>query len=201
VIPFVGLTGGIGAGKSTALEALEQLGASVLSTDAVVHGLYGSDEVRDLVVERFGAEVAPDGVVDRAAVARHAFATPEDRAWLEGVLWPRVSAAVAEWRAGLEGASTWRGGEGPRAAVVEVPLLFEAGMDRTFDATIAVIADEDVRVARAAARGHEALDERGRRQLTQQEKAQRATYVVVNDGTIEELLSKLSAVLDKLGES
>jgi dephospho-CoA kinase len=87
----------------------------------------------------------------------------------------------------------------PRAAVVEVPLLFESGMDGAFDATIAVVADEAVRSERAAARGHQALDERGRRQLTQDEKAQRATYVVVNDGTVEELERKLSAVLDKLG--
>jgi dephospho-CoA kinase len=199
VVPFVGLTGGIGAGKSTALDALEQLGAAVLSTDTVVHGLYESDEVRDLVVGRFGAEVAPDGVVDRAAVARHAFATPEDRAWLEGVLWPRVGAAMAEWRAGLAGGA-WAG-EQVRAAIVEVPLLFESGMEAAFDATIAVVSDEDVRAERAAARGHEALDERGRRQLSQQEKAQRATYVVVNDGSIGELRVKLSAVLDKLGGS
>ena len=61
MVPFIGLTGGIGAGKSTALAALERLGAVVLSTDAVVHELYDSDEVRDAVVERFGAAVAPGG--------------------------------------------------------------------------------------------------------------------------------------------
>src|SRR5207244_100876 len=69
-VPFVGLTGGLGSGKSTALAALERLGAATLSTDAVVHELYASDEVRDAVVERWGPEVAPDGVVDRAAIAR-----------------------------------------------------------------------------------------------------------------------------------
>ena len=63
-----------------------------------------------------------------------------------------------------------------------MPLLFESGMDRGFDATIAVIADEEMRDARAAARGHEALAERGARQLTQEEKSQRATYTVRNDG-------------------
>jgi dephospho-CoA kinase len=193
VIPFVGLTGGIGAGKSTALDALEQLGAAVLSTDRVVHALYESDEVRELVVERFGDTVAPDGVVDRTAVARAAFATGEDRAWLEGVLWPRVGSRMAEWRESLDAATV-----PPRAAVVEVPLLFESGMDGAFDATIAVIADEDVRAERAASRGHAALDERVKRQLSQQEKAQRATYVVVNDGTVDELRVKLSDVLDKL---
>jgi dephospho-CoA kinase len=85
-----------------------------------------------------------------------------------------------------------------RAAVVEVPLLFESGMADAFDATIAVIADEDVRAERAGARGHQALAERSARQLTQQEKAQRATYTVVNDGTVGQLEHKLSDVLEML---
>jgi dephospho-CoA kinase len=83
--------------------------------------------------------------------------------------------------------------------VVEVPLLFESGMDGIFDATIAVVACEELRASRAGGRGHEALAERSARQLTQQEKAHRATYVVVNDGTVEELESNLSALLEKLG--
>ena len=70
VVPFVGLTGGMGAGKSTALKVLEELGAQVLSTDAVVHELYGESTVKDAVIERWGAEVAPGGVVDRAVICR-----------------------------------------------------------------------------------------------------------------------------------
>jgi dephospho-CoA kinase len=193
VVAFIGLTGGIGAGKSAALDALERLGAAVLSTDRVVHELYDQPQVRDAVVGRFGDSVAPGGVVDRAAVARAAFATPEDRGWLEEMLWPRVGERIGQWRAELEQRSP-----APRAAVVEVPLLFEAGMESAYDATIAVVADEDVRAERAGARGHQALAERSARQLTQHEKAQRATYVVVNDGTMKELESKLSAVLDML---
>jgi dephospho-CoA kinase len=194
VIPFVGLTGGIGAGKSEALDALQRLGASVLSTDRVVHELYESDEIRDAVVGRFGDEVAPEGAVDRSVLATRAFATPEDRGWLERLLWPRVGERMLAWRQGLDQLEPL-----PRAAVVEVPLLFEAGMEAAFDATIAVVTSEQVRAERAAARGHQALDERAQRQLSQDEKAQRATYVVVNDGSIGELESKLSSVLDKLG--
>ena len=96
-MPFVGLTGGMGAGKSTALAALERLGAAVLSTDAVVHELYADERLRDAVVERWGEEVAPGGAVDRSAVAERVFADAEDRAWLEGVLWPLVGERVAEW--------------------------------------------------------------------------------------------------------
>lgn len=193
--PLLGLTGGLGAGKSTALEALSRLGAEVLSSDAVVHELYEGDELREAVVARFGPQVAPDGVVDRSAVARRAFASPEDRAWLEGLVWPLVGVRVASW---VERVRAQR--PAPRAVVVEVPLLFEAGMQGLYDATIAVVSEEGLRRARAAARGHELLDERTARQLSQEEKAERATFVVRNDGTEEDLERELSAVLEKLGE-
>jgi len=193
-VPFVGLTGGLGSGKSTALAALERLGASVISSDAVVHELYRGDVVRDAVTERFGAQVAPGGVVDRAAVARAAFATPEDRAWLEALIWPLVRERVGAW---LIDARTRQ--DAPRAAVVEVPLLFESGQEGIYDATIAVVSDEALRRERAAARGHESVDERAARQLSQDEKAARASYVVRNDGSVEELERELSDVLVKLG--
>jgi dephospho-CoA kinase len=192
-VPFVGLTGGLGSGKSTALAALGRLGADVISSDAVVHELYEGEQLRSAVVERFGPEVAPDGKVDRAEVAQRAFATQEDRAWLEGVVWPLVGARVAAW---LERARAVQ--PPPRAAIVEVPLLFEAGLEGLYDATIAVVADEHVRARRAAARGHAVVDERAARQLSQAEKAEKATYVVHNDGTEEDLERQLSAVLEKL---
>jgi dephospho-CoA kinase len=197
-VPFVGLTGGMGAGKSTALTALERLGAAVLSTDALVHELYGEEELRDAVVGRWGPEVAPGGVVDRSAVAARAFAREEDRAWLEGLLWPLVGKRVLAWL-GEARAGRLIDLPRPRAAVVEVPLLFEAGMEKLYDATIAVISGEETRRERADARGHALADERASRQLSQEEKARRATFVVHNDGTKEDLERELSAILDKLG--
>ena len=191
--PFVGLTGGIGAGKSEALAALERLGAATISADAVVHDLYRDPEVHAAVVARWGENVAPDGAVDRARVAERAFADPGEREWLEGLIWPKVGERIAEWR-GAESQHV----PPPRALVVETPLLFEAGLEAAYDATIAVVADEEVRAHRAAARGHEAVDERTARQLTQAEKAERATFAVENSGTIRDLESKLSAVLEKL---
>jgi dephospho-CoA kinase len=191
--PFVGLTGGIGAGKSEALAALERLGAATISSDAVVHELYENPEVRAAVTHRWGDDVAPGGRVDRARVARRVFADEAERDWLERMLWPKVGERIAEWRA-IESQRE----PPPRALVVETPLLFEAGLDSAYDATIAIVADEAVRAGRAAARGHEAVDERAARQLTQEEKADRATYVVENSGTLDELEKKLSTVLDKL---
>ena len=158
-----------------------------------MHELYATDEVRDAVVARWGADVAPGGVVDRPAVARAAFASPEERAWLEGLLWPRVGERVAAWREEVAAADP-----PPRAAVVETPLLFEAGMERIYDATIAVVADEAVRRERAAARGHHAVDERAARQLPQEEKADRATYVVANSGSVRDLTLALARVLENL---
>ena len=194
VVSFVGLTGGMGAGKSTALKALAELGAQVLSTDAVVHELYGEKLVVDAVIERWGAEMAPGGVVDRAAIAAKAFAgAEEDRSWLESLLWPLVGARIAAW---LESVRALR--PAPRAAVVEVPLLFEAGMERGFDATIAVIAAEDTRRERAAGRGHALVEERVTRQLPQSEKAERATFVIHNDGSEGDLRRELADVLAKL---
>jgi dephospho-CoA kinase len=191
----VGLTGGIGSGKSTALAALDELGAATLSADVVVHELLGTPEVRDAIVTRLGDQVLDStGEIDRSAVAAHVFERSEDRAWLEGMLWPRVGARIAEWRLALNGEDPL-----PAAAIVEVPLLFEAGMEAIFDVTIAVVADESLRSERAAARGHTAVAERAGRQLSQSDKATRADYAVRNDGTREELKAELSRILATIG--
>jgi dephospho-CoA kinase len=190
VIPFVGLTGGIGAGKSEALAALERLGAATLSTDAVVHEILSTEAAREAVVERLGPGVAPDGRVDRGAVAEAVFGDPDAREWLERFLWPQVGQRIADWRAELGSADPR-----PRAAVVEVPLLFESGMEDAFDHTIAVVAHDGVRAERIGARGHAAVESRESRQLGQEEKAQRADFAVRNEGTIEELERELSRIL------
>jgi dephospho-CoA kinase len=192
VAPFVGLTGGLGAGKSEALRLLGELGAATLSTDAVVHDLLATDELRDQVAARLGPEVVRDGALDRAAIAARVFGDDEARAWLEGALWPMVGERVAAWRGEV--------GD-DRVAVVEVPLLFESGMEEVFDRTIAVVADEAVRERRAAARGHALTAERAGRQLTQAKKAERADFTVRNDGSLSELRESLSQVLGKLDVS
>jgi dephospho-CoA kinase len=195
-VPFVGLTGGLGAGKSEALDALRELGAATLSTDTVVHELLAGPDLRELVSSRLGPGVVRDGSLDRSAIAERVFADEEARRWLEGVLWPRVGERVSAWRAEVESADP-----APRAAVVEVPLLFESGMEAIFDRTIAVVADEAVRVERAGRRGHAALAERTGRQLTQEQKAQRADFTVRNDGSRDEFKATLSLVLGKLDKT
>jgi dephospho-CoA kinase len=186
----IGLTGGIAAGKSEALAAFARLGAATLSSDAVVHELLESEQLRNHLVERWGPEVAPDGRIDRARIGEIVFADPDQLTWLEAQIHPRVAERTARWLAALPAAT--------EIAVVEVPLLFEGGRDEVFDTTVAVVAAEDVRRDRAAARGHALVDEREARQLSQLEKSERADHVVENDGSIEDLERELSALIAKL---
>jgi dephospho-CoA kinase len=187
---FVGLTGGIGAGKSEALAAFERLGAATLSTDRVAHDLLDDDEVGAALVDRWGEKVAPGGRVDRDRVSEIVFNDRSELAWLEGVTHPRVGAHVLEWRQGL--------GQDVELAVVEVPLLFEAAMEDAFDATVAVVSDDDLRDARLRERGQAGLEGREGRQLDQAEKERRADHVIRNDASLEELESEVRKVIQRL---
>lgn len=174
----VALTGGIGAGKSEALAAFRRHGAAVLSSDEVVHGLYADDpEVRGALQRRFGT-------TDRARIAEVVFADPDELAWLEALLHPRVRERYA----------TWLKEVGAEVAVVEIPLLYETGADALFDAVVVVTAPESVRTAR---RGR-SVRERSARLLPDDEKTRRADYAYVNDGSLEELDAFVQAVLRRL---
>ena len=186
----IGLTGGIAAGKSEALKAFGRLGAATLSSDAVVHELLESEPLRGRLAERWGSEVLLDGALNRAKIGEIVFADPDQLSWLEGQIHPLVRERTAAWLMSLP--------EDTEVAVVEVPLLFEAGSDKVFDTTVAVVTADELRRERAAARGHALVDEREARQLTQLEKAERAEYVVENDGSVEDLEQALSALLAKL---
>jgi dephospho-CoA kinase len=187
---FVGLTGGIGAGKSEALAAFERLGAATLSTDRVAHDLLDDEEVRAALIERWGQEIAPDGSVDRDKVSEIVFRDRDELTWLESVTHPRVGAHVLEWCQGL--------GPDVPVAVVEVPLLFEAAMEDAFDFTVAVVADDALRDFRLRERGQGGLEGREARQLDQAEKAGRADHVIRNDASLEELESEVKRVIEQL---
>ena len=186
----IGLTGGIAAGKSEALAAFARLGAATLSSDAVVHELLDSEPLRGRLVERWGAEIAPGEEVDRARVGEIVFADPEQLSWLEAQIHPLVRERTAAWFASLPAET--------EVAVVEVPLLFEAGSDGVFDTTVAVVTADELRRSRAEQRGHALVGEREARQLSQEEKAERAEHVIENDGTIEDLERALSELIARL---
>ncbi len=186
----IGLTGGIAAGKSEALAAFSRLGAATLSSDAVVHELLDSEPLVGRLVERWGPEVAPGGSVDRNRVGELVFADPEQLTWLEQQIHPLVGERIGRWLGDLPSETG--------IAVIEVPLLFESGMEKAFATTVAIVTADEVRRQRAAARGHALVDEREARQLAQDEKAERAEHTVANDGSVEDLERALSALIEKL---
>jgi dephospho-CoA kinase len=186
----IGLTGGIAAGKSTALAAFERLGAATISSDAVVHELLDSEPLLGRLTERWGEDVAPEGRVDRNKIGGIVFADPDELCWLESQIHPLVGERIGAWLGSLP--------EDAEVAVVEVPLLFEGEMAPVFDTTVAVVTADEVRRARAEARGHTLVGEREARQFSQDEKADRAEHVIENDGTVEELERRLSALVAKL---
>jgi len=187
---FVGLTGGIGAGKSEALAAFQRAGAETLSTDRVTHDLLDDDQVRAALVERWGESVAPDGGIDRQKVGEIVFDDRGELTWLESVMHPRVGEHVLEWRQAL--------GPDVEVAVVEVPLLFEAAMEDAFDATVAVVAEDAIRDARLRERGQPGLAGREERQLDQAEKERRADHVIRNDASLEELERVVNELMERL---
>jgi len=187
---LIGLTGGIAAGKSETLRAFERHGAATISTDAIVHELQRSPEVVSRLTARWGDDVAPGGELDRARVAEIVFSDPDELSWIESELHPLVGGRVAEWAAGLP--------DDTRVAVVEVPLLFESGMEEMFGAVVAVVADDELRREREKTRDLAALEGRTGRQLGQDEKAERATHVIVNDGSLEELDAQVAGLVEQL---
>jgi dephospho-CoA kinase len=187
----VAITGGIGAGKSEALEAFARHGAAVVSSDEIVHELLGHDEVKDAVVERLGrGVVAPNGSLDRGAIASVVFNDPDALARLEELLHPLVSAEYLRWRAQLSGLP-----DAPRVCVTEVPLLYEVGSESQFDKVVVVTAPDELRRERSAA----AVAEREQRLLPDSDKVARADYAYVNAGSLGELDAFVAEVMEDLG--
>jgi dephospho-CoA kinase len=182
VPPVIGLTGGIGSGKSTALAAFERLGAAVLSSDEVVHCLYRDPAVIAEVVTRFGDDVLDSGgAIARPALRERAAAEGGGLEFLEGLIHPRIEGERTRW---IDRQRRLR--PPPPLLVCEVPLLFEAGLETAFDAVLVVTASEGARRARVQDRG-QSFDDLASRQLPEQEKARRASSYFTNDGDLEGL--------------
>lgn len=155
-----------------------------------MHELLDDPDVTARLLDRWGGEVVAEGTVDRGRVGAIVFDSTEELVWLESLLHPLVGERVSQWRDAL--------GSDVELGVVEVPLLFETGMEEAFDAIVAVVARDETRARRAGLRGTELLESRSERQLPQEEKAGRANHVIVNDGTLEELERQVSQVMARL---
>ena len=187
----VAITGGIGAGKSTALDAFRAQGAATVSSDEIVHHLLAADEaVRDALVERFGPEIlGEDGRPDRSRIAGAVFGDPKQLAWLEALLHPLVSREYLSWREQLAQLD-----DPPRVCVTEVPLLYEVGAQDRFDKVIVITAPRALREQRRRV----ARDDREARLLPDREKVRRADYHYVNTGTFEDMFEWVGGVMAEL---
>jgi dephospho-CoA kinase len=186
----VAITGGIGAGKSEALKAFARHGAATVSSDEIVHHLLRRPGVRDTVIARMGnGIVAPDGEIDRGALATVVFNDREALAWLEELLHPLVTAEYLRWREQLAGLP-----DAPRVSVNEVPLLYETGGDARFDKVVVVTAPKKLRRARSTV----TMDDRESRLIDDREKVARADYAFTNVGSLEELDAFVASVMRDL---
>jgi len=187
----VAITGGIGAGKSTALAAFRAHGAATVSSDEIVHHLLRSDpDVRAALVERFGDRIlGDDGVPDRARIAGIVFDDPEALAFLEALLHPLVSREYLAWREQLAALD-----DPPCVCVTEVPLLYESGGESRFDRVVVITAPRQLREQRR----HVPLDNRDSRLLDDREKVARSDFHYVNTGTFEDLDAWVAGVMAEL---
>lgn len=195
----VGLTGGIGSGKSTVAALLRARGLPVIDADMVARDCTapGSPGL-DAVLARFGAGVrSDDGTLDRAALAAVVFADAGARRDLEAILHPCIRAGIAARLGALADASP-----PPALAVVEHPLLVETGGTADVDVVVVVEAPVDLRVARTVAgRGMTAADVRSRIASQTDDATRRAAadHVLVNDGDERALERDVDALLRLLG--
>ena len=187
----VAITGGIGAGKSTALASFRRHGAATVSSDEIVHHLLATDpEVKAALVERLGEEIlGADGTPDRERIALRVFKDRDALDFLEKLLHPLVSREYLTWREQLAALPN-----PPKVCVTEVPLLYEVGGEARFDKVVVITAPPQLREARRGGR----TDDRETRLMPDREKAKRADFVYVNTGTPEDLDAWVAGVMATL---
>lgn len=194
---LVGLTGGIGSGKSTVAARLRERGAHVVDADEVARDVVqpGTPGL-EAVVARFGREVlAGDGSLDRPALAGIVFGDDDARRALNDITHPRIGARIAELVEAHARAEVDE--DRPRIVVVDHPLLIETGQAEAFPAVVVVLAPEELRVRRLVeARGMDEDDARARIRAQADDEARRAvaTHVIDNDGELAHLHEQVDAV-------
>ncbi len=192
----IGLTGGIGSGKSTVAALLAEAGFPVVDADRVARdNMEPGSPVLERVAAEFGRDVVgPDGALDRAELARRAFASEEATARLNAITHPAIREESERRLAEYERA-------GAEAAVYDMPLLFELGLDATMDLNVAVHTDVEERVRRLVGkRGLDEADVRNRiaRQIGDAERRARADVIVDNNGTEEDLKREVGGLVERI---
>jgi dephospho-CoA kinase len=185
----LGLTGGIGCGKSTALAFLQELGWQTLQADALAKGLLDSEpEVKTAIVEKWPQVLGNDNTIDRSILAGIVFSDADSLRWLEALLHPIVRQHWQEWLHAHAG----------QPCAVEIPLLFEKELQGEFDATVCIAASNAIVISRMQARGFSAeqVAARAERQWPLSKKVEAADFVIWNDGA-EAFLKAQLVTLDQ----
>lgn len=196
---WIGLTGSIGAGKSTVAKLLRKSGYVVIEADAIAHeGLKKGTPTYDLIVNKFGSGIVDsNGEINRSALGRVIFGDETSRAWLEGVLHPMVQKRVRDLREQLQK-------KGDAMAFYEVPLLFEKGLQNQFDKIVVVWVSTKVQEQRLQARNawtSEEIAQRNQSQWPVGEKVKLADFSINNDGELAELEKTVAELIKKLSSS
>ena len=181
---IIGITGGIGSGKSVIAKQLREMGYAVYDTDSEAKRLIVEDAaVRKQMIQLFGSDVYKDGIYQTAFVAQRVFTDKSLLAQLNTIVHPAVRADILRW-ATMQDSPSFRKGLGVGLCFVECAILYQAGFDTLCDKVVAVTAPEDIRLERVIARDHSTIDKvraRMRAQSTEQDLL-RADIVVNNDG-------------------
>ena len=201
---LVGLTGGIGSGKSTVARLLAERGAVVIDADQVAREVVEPGEpALAAIADRFGPDVIDDeGRLDRPAMAAIVFGDEASRRDLEAITHPRIGERIAQRIADAQAAEDADGRE--RLVVLDHPLLVESGAAEGYETVIVVEAPLDVRVRRLVeARGMDEADARARVKAQADDATRRAaaTHVVDNSGDLDALGAQVDAILGDLGLS
>ncbi len=196
---FLGLTGGLGAGKSTVAAFFKEWGADVYDADSIAKEIIRSDDtVKDKIRILFGKDIYPSkNDFNKALLAERAFASRENQEMLNTLIHPLVKERIGEiYRAAAK--------KNPALLVIEASMLFEAGSEDLYDAILVVTAPKSYRVERAMQRGilsREQILFRMSLQMPEKEKIRRANYIIHNDGSIKELKAKAGVLYSKLVET
>lgn len=193
---ILGITGSIGSGKSTVAARFAELGAFVSHSDQVAHRILEEDtEVREALLAHFGDSIlGTDGQINRPALANKAFASPEDQIFLNHVIHPRVKHITQELMDEQRAV-------GCKLFIIDAPLLFEAHSDSITDSVLVVHAKRIFREGRVERRSKITkvdFDRRESLQMPTEEKIRRADHVIDNDGSLEDLYSKVMALYEEL---
>ncbi len=187
----IGLTGGIGAGKSTVSAFFAKRGAKIISSDQIAQELLDRPDIQQELVKVFGNAALTDGKTDRKFIGGQVFLDPELRLKLEAIIHPEVRSQVNKEFESLQPGEV---------GINEVPLLFEVGLDKNYDLIISVIADQELRIQRAMSRGLSRADVVARLsvQVLDEERIKRSDYVIENNADLKMLESQVDQIWNQI---